>query len=291
MTVETRRRRLLAGVVVAALPVLFFGGGGVAGAQKPLTSRSKAKAEAARELAELVLPSGATRVSSDPSEGSVLGPPPIPTTNQKYAIDDAGFWRVPGKPPAVASWLQTQSPGGADGSFGGSPYHGVSSFGWTFRYSRAVVLQALDVEVAPAAGGGSAVRADGVAVWVPPHPIWDQIPPSVHLVTVWRMVKGRHSGPITLRNARDVQRVVQFLDDAALVPPIVVHGCPKGYPDTFRLLFQAKRPGPVLASSKGTASGCPYMTLTVNGRKGPGLVGAYQLGPILDRLIRRAHRS
>ncbi len=291
MTVEARRRRLLGGIVAAALAVLFFGGGGIAGAQKPLTSRSKAKAEAARELSELMLPSGATRVSSDPSEGSVLRPPPIPTTNQKYAIDDTGFWRVPGKPSAVASWLRSQSPSGADGSFGGSPYHGVSSFGWTFRYSRAVVLQALDVEVAPAAGGGSAVRADGVAVWVPPHPIWDQIPASVHVMTVWRMVKGRDSGPVTFRNARRVQRVGRFLDDATLVPPIAVHGCPKGYRDSFRLLFQAKRPGPVLASSKGTASGCSYMTLTVDGRKGPALVGAYQLGPILDRLIRRGHRS
>ena len=289
MAVEARGRRLLGGVVVAALPVLLFAGGSLA--QKPPTSRSKAKAEAARELAELVLPSGATRVSSDPSKGSVLGPPSIPTTNQKYAIDDVGFWRVPGKPSDVAAYLQGQTPRGAAGSFGGSPYHGVSSFGWTFRYSRAVVLQALDVEVAPATGGGSAVRADGVAVWVPPHPIWDQIPASVRVMTVSRTVKGRHSGPITFRNARDVQRVVQFLDDATVVPPILTHGCPFGYPDTFRILFQAHRPGPLLASARGTASGCTYMTLAVNGRKGPGLVGAYQLGPILDRLIRSAHRS
>lgn len=275
--------RAVAGMLLA----LPFAAGLAAGAQEP-SSQSKAKSEAAKQLSELMLPAGATRVTNDPSKGLVLRRPFVPATNRRYVIDDYRYWRVPGGPSEVASWIRSHPPAGAQQWFGvGRTPSGAHEFGWLFRYpsEAEVVLQRLYVQVAPAVGGGTAVRGDGVAVWVPPHPAWDQVPGSAHVMTVWRTLRGKHSGPITFRDRRDVRRVIRFLDHAAVVPPIIEHCAPPSS-GSFKVIFQAHRPGQVLARSHGPI-GCGSTTLSVRGRRGPALVGAYQLQRILDRMIRR----
>ena len=117
--------RIIAGAAAGLLAAT-----GIAAASQPSSSRAKAQREAATELAALWLPAGAAKVSSDPSSGSVLGPPLVPATSRRYVIDDYGYWRVPGSPADVASRIEAHAPSGADGGFSGSPSaSGVYSFG------------------------------------------------------------------------------------------------------------------------------------------------------------------
>lgn len=271
--------------------IAFLWGLGLAAAGQGSSNETKARADARRQLAALVLPAGASKVSADPSKGSVLARPPIvQATSPKYWIDDAQYWRVPGDPSQVAAWMQSQTPAGADGSFGASSSSSrVYDFGWFFPYSSEVVLNALDVEVAAARGGGSAVRADGVAAWVRAHPQWDQVPSTARVMTVWRTRQGRHSGPITFRHPSDLNRVADFLNQAPVAPPEVEH-CPKGYDESFTVVFQARRSGPRLALSKVDENACGFVSLSVGGRHGPPLVGAYQLGRILSAEIRNKQK-
>jgi hypothetical protein len=241
------RRGTAAGVVlVAALAAT-----GVAAGAGDGGSQAHAKADAARQLSELVLPAGATEVSSDPSASANLDQgPSVPVSNRKYLVDEVRYWTVPGRPGKVASWMQAHPPANAPGSYGGSPASGIYSFGWTFTYTPRVTLRSLDVQVTRARGGGSAVRGDGVAVWVPPRPDWDHVPQSVHVMTIRSTTNGHTSSPTTVRDAHDVRRVVRFLNQAWVVAPISPRRCPREDFRGFRLTFQAERSGPVLARSR-----------------------------------------
>jgi len=155
-----RRSLLLAGLLAAVV---------AAAAQATTVSgrRDKARAnlDAAKELAAIRLPRGATKVPGDQSIGHVLRRPSVLSCLKPYWVDDDGFWDVPGKPSSVQLWISKHPPrhvithtktavvaGSIDFEFGNQP-------GVTYRY--------LHVTVAAAKGGGSAVRGDGWAIWVP----------------------------------------------------------------------------------------------------------------------------
>lgn len=113
-------------------------------AQKPLNSRSRAKADAAKQLRELVLPPGATETSGDPSASSDLGhAPQIQVSNPRYVVDDHGFWTAPGSPEKVVAWMESHPPANAPGEYEGSAVSGVYRLGWIFRNTSRVVLRSL----------------------------------------------------------------------------------------------------------------------------------------------------
>jgi hypothetical protein len=127
--------------------------------------RDKAKAtlDAAKELAAIRLPRGSRKVPGDQSIGHVFRRP-TEVCLTPYLVDDAGFWRVPGKPSSVRVWISKHPP----------PHVTVVSTGWVprsvvfeFPTQRGVPYRYLQVAVAAAKGGGSAVRGDGEAIWVP----------------------------------------------------------------------------------------------------------------------------
>jgi hypothetical protein len=193
--------------LLAALTMLLVAG--VATGTKQDT-RAGAKADAAKQVSELVLPPGAMAASSDPSASAALGErPSVPVTDQKYVIDDFKYWNVPGRAGRVARWIRAYAPANANGSYGGSESNGVFSLGWSFVYTPKVTLRSLDVEVAKAKGGGSAVSADGVAVWVPTRPSWDYIPSSVRLIRALGTRGRRHAAPAEITNKHDVQQVIR----------------------------------------------------------------------------------
>jgi hypothetical protein len=276
-------------VLLGVLLILFAAE--VAAATKTDGNKAQARADAAKQLSELALPSGATEVSADPSASSVLGTgASIPGTPAKYVVDDYRFWRVSGSPDKVASWIQAHAPANAPGSYGGSTSSGIFAFGWSFTYTSTVTLRSLDVQVTKAKGGGSAVRADGVAVWVPERPAWDYIPSSVHVLTIWSTDNGHRHGPTTIHHAREVERVVHFLNHAPVVPPIIER-CGVGYSGTFRMIFRDRRLGATVARARVDESGCAFISVSVGGRTGPDLIGGPQLGQILSGIEHRSARG
>lgn len=162
-----RRRRV---VWLAVLLALLL----VAGAQAmtPFAHRSMARArrDAARELASVVLPHGAMKVSHDPSVHHALGPAGIDCT-RKYVVDDHGFWRIPGQPAKVWTWLRNHPVPHSDYHHAGSNPYGSKPVSWfvdaDFKDQRNVVFRSVDMTLRPARGGGTALRADATAVGEP----------------------------------------------------------------------------------------------------------------------------
>jgi hypothetical protein len=160
--VATTRR----GLVLAAAVALVLPAGTQASRAFGRGARSRAAADAAMELATARLPSHASKVRSDQSVRGVLGSPPrFRGVQARYVVDDYRFWRAPGKPGAVAAWIQHHAPSRNTGvgTAGRSPW--FVEFG--FRDQRGVTDRFLMVTVAAAKGGGSALRVEGVAVWLP----------------------------------------------------------------------------------------------------------------------------
>lgn len=145
------------------------GQGTVAGAlaTTPFGRRAKrsATADGAQALAALTLPSGARRVTGDHSVDAVLGSSPSRFRNvsQGHVVDDMSFWQVPGNPRDLERWVIQHSPARLQGVERAGPRPLFVEF--LFADQPGVTNHLLSIELAPAKSGGTAVRADGVAVW------------------------------------------------------------------------------------------------------------------------------
>lgn len=155
-----RRSLLLAGVLALALAAAAQ-----ATTQFGRRAKSKARADAATELAAALLPHGARKVRGDQSVGHVLRGPSLPCI-PKYVVDDHGFWRVPGDPSSVRQWIRKHPPPHVKTilTVKGASYSFVA---FMYGNQHAVTNRILQLTVAAAKGGGSAVRGDGVAAWEP----------------------------------------------------------------------------------------------------------------------------
>jgi hypothetical protein len=156
-------------VVLSAVIALLLVAGALA--MTPFGRRAKrhATADGAHALAALKLPAGARRVRGDDSVNGLLGAKParfggIP---QRQVVDDMSFWHVPGKPRDVEQWVAEHPPAHFYGFGRGGPRPLFVEF--TFVDKPGVTDRSLDIELWAAKGGGTAVRVDGVAVWLPHH--------------------------------------------------------------------------------------------------------------------------
>lgn len=142
-----------------------------------------AKADAARQLAAIRFPPGARKVQRDPSIRP-LGPAwggNAPQTRgcrilEQYEAWDSGFWRVPGTPSSVWTWMQHHPPVptfdagrwyDSDISWQGKspPPWGID---FIFKQQRNVVGRTDFVTLWFARGGGTAVRVETEAIRKPP---------------------------------------------------------------------------------------------------------------------------
>jgi hypothetical protein len=153
-----RRSLLLAGVLALALAT-------AAEATTQFGRRAKAKADAVAELAAALLQHGATKVQGDQSDGQVLRRPSQGCI-RKYVMDDHAFWRVPGAPSSVRRWIRKHPPRHVKTILiAQGPSYSFVAF--TYSDQQGVTNRVLQLTVAAAKGGGSAVRADGLAAWEP----------------------------------------------------------------------------------------------------------------------------
>jgi hypothetical protein len=131
---------------------------------------ARARRDAARELASVVLPHGAMKVSRDPSVHPALRSQGFPCTrrDQKYVVDDHGFWRIPGKPAKVWTWLRNHPPPHTNYRHAQSNPYGSKPVSWffdvDFKNQRNVMFRSVLMTLRRATGGGTALRVDATAV-------------------------------------------------------------------------------------------------------------------------------
>jgi hypothetical protein len=130
--------------------------------------RARARADAASALAGIQLPPGATTVRRDPGVHRLVRLGIFCTP--RYVVDRHSFWRVPGGPADVWSWIADHPPASNYGGVGTSrsepgPFQGFVYF--QSRDTKRVEDRQVIVAVADAKGGGTAVRIDSQDAWVP----------------------------------------------------------------------------------------------------------------------------
>ena len=265
--------------------------------------RPEAKADAAQQLSQVSLPAGARRVSSDPSASSSLGELPwypqggYYALEPPYTVDDHGFWAVSEDPSSVVDWIKAHPPPASRISWSKGS-RGSSHFTIVFRFSSdhgRVVERALVSEVTRARSGGTAVRADGVAEWLPVRPSWDYVPKRARVLTAtltWQGWGGKkRSESVTFTSERKVAAIARSVNHARAIPPHPPPPCaPINIGETLRLSFQARHDGPALARAASSFFCGGTLVVTVNGRHGPGLWPPQRLWTLVSQLKRR-HRA
>lgn len=155
------------------------------------TRTPTARAAAEGLFCRLKLPAGAKRVQGDPSLSGRLGHA-LATPSYSKLVDVHRFWRVPGSPCKVMGWIERHPAAGAGVSFtaGGNHPHepcrpssmaereaqvppssnvplppalpSIWGVGFSFPEPQRFLSYSLEVELAAAQGGGTAMRADAL---------------------------------------------------------------------------------------------------------------------------------
>jgi hypothetical protein len=294
------RRRTLITITVGLLAVATAAAVDAAPlAPASKANRAAARNDAAHELAELSLPSGATATATDPSTDGVLAryPPFGPGQTSSDLVDDHRYWRVPGRPQSVVNWITGHAPAGSSSSgfsVDGLPFSTPQVFYGAFGFASSaghVENRTLAVEVTSAVGGGSAVRADGEAVWILTRPAWERVPTDARSVTV-RATQGPRisSLPITLTAPAKLAAIARLLDRLPVSQP-GVSACPSDDGVGLELSFRAAANARPVARVDADTEGCEGIGFSVGKRAGPYLEGGGELADLLGRLGAMAYCS
>jgi hypothetical protein len=276
----------------------------------PYGTRAAARTVAAELLAAFKAPAGAAVVSGDLSQPRRLGYPNsgLPVAS---AFDLHRFYRVPGDPQTVMNTINPQRSfsaalsGAVDGGYYGT---GVSSSGsesssgpgatpvvnaasMTFPLAAVGgIARELQVGVASAGHGMSALRVDAQAWWLVPRPASERIPTNVTSITVQELGPlpplARRYRPLTrLVTLPQIRAAVALLNSLSARQPTAG---PCGGKPAFRIrlvfLGTGQRPEPTALIRPGCDVG-----LSLAGRTQPPLswssssqfVGVFQLMELL----------
>ena len=292
LPVSKRLVAVLAGLACAvAVAVLEVGGGATRVAQAAAdagaaSNKAAARAAAARILNDVRLPAGATRVSADPGVSiwlkySVAGVPATPDV-----VDYHRFWRVPGDPHAVIDWIEAHHPAGATTSSTGSESRDGAPVTWSVIFAftgivRGVSEEVLGVGVTGAKGGGTAIRADGLAVWLIPRPVAEVVPAGTRAVSVsMDQPGGRNYRVSTITAPQPINRLVALIDSLPRAQPGAI-ACPTmgQHAGLLDVRFLAASGGKPLA--RAVETGCGGLSFAIRGRTKSGL----DAGTNLERLL------
>jgi hypothetical protein len=240
--------------------------------------RQRAAADAARIIADFPRPAGAVRtglIASLDSPGVGIGSTDVVTATR--------WWRVPGQPKAVLSWIRAHLPAGFTpaGSGGGSsqssPSVGMTADIFALSPVPGVLPQRQLVVTAVSYRGQTALRTDAQVAWLPARSAAERIPSGVRAVTV-TPVFGLNQDPrrdrldhaFTVTNPAQVARIVALADALTIYPP-GVHPCPADFGGAMRLAFLDRAGGQVLARFSAQYAGCGVVSVSVGGRSQPAL--------------------
>jgi hypothetical protein len=136
-------------------------------------NKRAAEQEAKRLLTLMRVPAGATALDAAPP--SLPGPSMGPPTTDSLA-SDARFWRVNLAFADALAWVRAHPPAGLNqfSSYTAGRAPELSSgYGYDEPDSNAWMNARLEVAVAPLTAHASAIRADGLVIWLTPTPVPD----------------------------------------------------------------------------------------------------------------------
>jgi hypothetical protein len=154
----------LRSICLAGLLLVLVAGGAQAVAAARRDAKSEAAADSANELASIRLPRGSKQAAGDSSVDHVLGRPSLPCPKNQV-VDRHAFWHVAGEPAAVWSWIRHHPPKHTEVTLLVGSNSAPRSVSFGFADQPAVADREQEFTVAAARAGGTAVRADGFAVW------------------------------------------------------------------------------------------------------------------------------
>jgi hypothetical protein len=265
-------RWVAAVVVVAALGVVASTVGATPAPDPNLVA---ARAAAQRILSVTPLPPDAGAQSTDSSADGSLSQVFHARGAQQVVL--TRYWTASGTPGSVSDYIYSNPPAGSrlytqEGLGKPSP----SAAGWQEERSfpgqtGRVTSELLQITTTAARGGGTAIRADAIVLW---RPTWEQVPASAHAARV--RLDGFAQRAITGSALTGLRALVN-------TEPVVapgVYSCPAGLPgQAIGITFVDARGRTLAHVGYDSADGCGWLQVTVAGRRGPALLGGWELVP------------
>jgi hypothetical protein len=144
--------------------------------------------------------------------------------------------------------------------------------------------EALGVAVTAATGGGTAMRADGQAVWLIPRPTQEVVPAGTRAVSVSIDRLGGGQFPVsTVTAPRKIRQLLRFVDSRQLAQPGVT-ACREIGPDTTVLDLRFLAPSRGTPLARVVENGCGGLSLSIQGHSEPGLEEDVNLTGLLWKL-------
>jgi hypothetical protein len=280
--------RMMAGRAIGCLIALSATGCGVVAVARTghvtgvPANKAAARVAAASALKKVVLPAGATRTDTSPWRSSVAGAPA-----SLHLIDVHQDWRVPGDPRKVLGWIKAHPPAGSTVFSTGSDGRYGKTLSWfvTFALPAApgVYQAGVGIGVTAAKGGGSAVRADGWAIWLLPRPAWERAPADTRAVVVSAHVIAGHTYRVaTVTSPRKVAQLVGYINSLKVTQAMAM-SCPN-YGPGRTLLGLRFVPGSGSTQVRVADDGCFGLRFTIGKRAGPTLMETRELASELRKL-------
>jgi hypothetical protein len=240
-----------------------------------VSPRQRADADAARIITDFRPPPGAVRTGRIASlDGPAVG---IGTAD---VVTATRWWRVPGQPRAVLSWIGAHLPAGFTAAGSGSSTSPnssgalIESRGDAFALSPVpgVLPQRQLVVTAMPYRGQTALRTDAQVAWLPARLAAERIPPGVRAVTVTPLFglnpdprRDRLDRPFTVTDPAPVAKIVALANGLTVFPP-GARACPADFGGAMRIAFLARPGGRVLARFTAQYGGCGAVSVSIGGK-------------------------
>jgi hypothetical protein len=237
-------------------------------------------------LAAFQPPAGAVRLTSAPGAVPELGGQPAQVPVSPDLVVRTAWWTVPEKPAALLSWITAHPPTGttAGGSANSSTAGGSTL--WELDFNASTVPDVIDqrsltAEVVALPSGGSALRVDSFASYLPTRSAAETIPAAATLDVTpvgpksQNGVTATSGAPMTVTDQAQIAKISALINNLPTMPAGPLP-CPADFGGELRLVFRDAA-DTQLVSVDADASGCGAVSVTAGGTDQPALGG----GPVL----------
>jgi hypothetical protein len=279
--------------LVCAAGALAGGAAALAGAPTTAGNRLIARRDARRLLRFVVLPTGATRLSSAPAGDGGLLRRPASEPGFAQVVDRSELWSVPASLDSVVTFIESHVPsGGASSGSGQSEGPGIpDNEELTVSFPAIpgrVGTRWLAFTAVALPDGATGVRVDAETTWIVTRSPLERVPAGVQEIDVSSGYPGKAPNvSLSVTDPAKIGRIVHWIDGLGIVQPGEVFSCPALFGPTVTFAFRAAAGGAVLARAQlldlyGFSGPCNPIGLTILGHTQTPLIG----GDFLERVQR-----
>lgn len=277
------RRGVCSGLVVALLVSVAA----AATTSASAANRTAARRDADSRLAKVVLPPGATRLTSEPSgDNGYLKPQPVLEGDMANVVASQ-WWQVPATPSEVTEFVKAHPPAGArqSGTSTTQNGNGASAVSVSFRWPPVPGVlgdRMLTLTATMLRSGDSGVLLESQSDWVVLRASSERIPAAVRRIQVTSAVLGRRVPSIAFSVTRRswIRATLRLINSMPVAQP-VTYVCPaETDPRVITMTFQRAN-GAALAVLTymdwrpwlSPSIACKTVGLTIAGRRQRPLLG------------------